>query len=332
MALVPLSTQTVFSGFYPVEGAQLFAFDTGTTTPRSLFLTKDLDPTRIHPTPVVAADGCLPVMYAGVGDYDVRVLDAVGSQIHFFAGLPGEVAAATGNGFDPLRQIPTAAVVRFYGSGRRAGYVRANGGTIGSGSVDASERANDDCHDLFVALYGADPNLVVAGGRSPSGAEADWQAGKTITLPNLQNAFEIGSGDTYAVGATGGATTHTLSIAEMPSHGHNAAFIGNPIGDHNHSPSASNENAQHLHNLAVSPFTILQGTATPVQFFAIPATGTGSQPTGTGVETSPHSHTIFENNAGGHTPSGTVTITATGSATPFSTLPPYAATTAYLKL
>lgn len=332
MALVPLSTQTMFSGGYAVEGARLFAFDAGTTTPRPLFLTGALDPARIHTTPVVAADGCFPVMHAGVGDYDVRVTDAYGSQIHFFAGLTGEAAAVTGTGFDPLRQIPTGAVIRFYGSGRRAGYVRANGGTIGSGSVDASERANDDCHDLFVALYGADPNLVVAGGRSPSGAEADWQAGKTIALPNLQNAFEIGSSDTYAVGATGGATTHTLSIAELPSHDHPASFSGNPVGDHNHSPSAGNEDQQHRHGILVSPFTILQGTATAVQFFAIPATGTGSSNTATTVEDTPHSHTISENNAGGHTPSGSVTITATGSGTPYSTLPPYVGTTAYLKL
>lgn len=38
--------------------------------------------------------------------------------------------------------------------------------------------------------------------------------------PNLTDKFLIGAGGTYASGATGGATSYTLSIANMPTHNH----------------------------------------------------------------------------------------------------------------
>ena len=40
------------------------------------------------------------------------------------------------------------------------------------------------------------------------------------TWEQLKNRFLIGCGDTYAAGATGGETEHTLSISEIPSHNH----------------------------------------------------------------------------------------------------------------
>lgn len=38
--------------------------------------------------------------------------------------------------------------------------------------------------------------------------------------PNLKNRFIVGAGDSYAVGATGGADTVTLNTSQMPSHSH----------------------------------------------------------------------------------------------------------------
>lgn len=48
----------------------------------------------------------------------------------------------------------------------------------------------------------------------------------------LQDRFLIGAGHSYAVNATGGATTHTLTVNEMPSHSH--TFAGSSIAAHNH--------------------------------------------------------------------------------------------------
>ena len=42
----------------------------------------------------------------------------------------------------------------------------------------------------------------------------------TNDTPDLRDKFVIGAGSTYATGATGGEATHTLTVAEMPSHTH----------------------------------------------------------------------------------------------------------------
>ena len=53
--------------------------------------------------------------------------------------------------------------------------------------------------------------------------------------PDLRNRFVVGAGDSYAVDATGGADSVTLTEAQMPSHTHGSGSYGtdNP-GDHTH--------------------------------------------------------------------------------------------------
>lgn len=45
--------------------------------------------------------------------------------------------------------------------------------------------------------------------------------------PDLRNRFIVGAGSTYSVSDTGGEATHVLSVAEMPSHGHNINTTSN---------------------------------------------------------------------------------------------------------
>ena len=50
--------------------------------------------------------------------------------------------------------------------------------------------------------------------------------GARIRTPDLRNRFIVGSGATYSLGDTGGASTVTLTNNEMPSHDHSVAMNG----------------------------------------------------------------------------------------------------------
>jgi microcystin-dependent protein len=107
-----------------------------------------------------------------------------------------------------------------------AGWVMMNDGTIGDASSGATTRANADTQALFALLWTnvSNTNCPVSGGRGASAA-ADFAAHKTIALPKMLGralaAAGTGSGLTSrALGDTVGEETHTLSIAEIPSHTH----------------------------------------------------------------------------------------------------------------
>ncbi len=54
-----------------------------------------------------------------------------------------------------------------------------------------------------------------------------------MRTPDLRNRFVVGAGSAYKVGATGGANTVKLTIAQMPKHSHNISILnrqGNPDG------------------------------------------------------------------------------------------------------
>lgn len=55
------------------------------------------------------------------------------------------------------------------------------------------------------------------------------------STPDLRNRFVVGAGDTYAVGATGGADSVTLSAGQIPSHAHTFSATTNTTGAHEHS-------------------------------------------------------------------------------------------------
>lgn len=90
----------------------------------------------------------------------------------------------------------------------------------------------------------------------------------TFTLPNLVNAMPLGAGGLYPLGATGGETAHTLSVAEMPAHTH---YVANADTGGNASLSASTSMTK-----IVSGSYGLGGTAT------VPIIGVSS-PSGSGA-------------------------------------------------
>lgn len=58
--------------------------------------------------------------------------------------------------------------------------------------------------------------------------------------PDLRDRFVVGAGSTYAVAATGGAATVTLTTGQLPSHTHTFSGTTNTTGAHTHSGGVSN--------------------------------------------------------------------------------------------
>jgi phage-related tail fiber protein len=167
--------------------------------------------------------------------------------------LEADVAAFNG--------VPTGIEFGYWGTVAPAGYVLASGRTIGNAGSGATERANADTEALFTLLWasGTDTTLPIqtsAGAASTRGASAsaDFAANKRISLPDLRGRVGAGKDDmggsaagrlTMAgsagvdgsiFGASGGAEQHTLTISQMPTHGHptqvssNTGSSSNPTG------------------------------------------------------------------------------------------------------
>jgi len=56
----------------------------------------------------------------------------------------------------------------------------------------------------------------------------------TSGTPDLRDRFIVGSGASYAIGATGGAATVTLDVSQMPSHSHYYSGTTTTAGAHTH--------------------------------------------------------------------------------------------------
>lgn len=67
--------------------------------------------------------------------------------------------------------------------------------------------------------------------------------------PDLRDRFVVGAGNSYAVGATGGEATHTLSNAELPAHTHTGT-TGSTSSNHSHTGTTDNISVDHSHTFS----------------------------------------------------------------------------------
>lgn len=163
------------------------------------------------------------------------------------------------------QSIEAPGVMKDYlGSTAPYGYVLASGRTIGSAASGATERANDDTFALFSILWTdySDSILPIqtsAGGASTRGASAaaDFAANKRLTLPDLRGRVRAGKDDMggsaasrltsttvtpdgNTLGASGGAQTHTLTTAQIPSHSHTVSITsGTQSANHTHTTAGT---------------------------------------------------------------------------------------------
>jgi microcystin-dependent protein len=126
---------------------------------------------------------------------------------------------------------------------------------------------------LWAAVSGGN-NLAASEGVKTVGQYGPGDGSTTFTLPNLyaDNGYFIRP-------ISSGRTIGTVQADEVKSHGHSATFAGNPVPNHDHSVGA-----------------VFNGSG-------IGSSGGYITASESGVDTSP---------AGGHTPSGTVTVNPTG--------------------
>jgi microcystin-dependent protein len=274
----------------PMVGAKLYFFDTGTTTPQSVYTESGLG--EVHDQPILAdANGRFPAIFlsATPGSYRVRLLSAADVTIY---DVDGVSVAQVANYEDPGAGDTSASLlfqtgmrIGYYGTTAPSGWVRAAGRTIGSAASGATERANADCQALFEHLWTVDSNLTVSTGRGAS-ASGDWAANKTITLPDYRERVPAGlatmgntdagliadsllaANDSSTLGAKGGVDDVALTVAQMPSHNHTGSSMGSAgahsavqnTGSQNFSggsfnirePDAASTVAAHTHTLSIA--------------------------------------------------------------------------------
>lgn len=119
----------------------------------------------------------------------------------------------------------TGTVKEFLRSTAPAGWVKANGGTIGSAASGATLRANADAEALFTLLWNEFGQAILpiqtsAGGASTRGASAavDWAANKRLPVHDLRGEFRRGWDDGRGMDA--GRGLGTVQAGQMPAHTH----------------------------------------------------------------------------------------------------------------
>jgi microcystin-dependent protein len=280
---------------------------------------------------------------------------AISSVSPTFTGTPTAPTAISGTN---TTQIATTAFVQNIAgtlgtmSTQNANNVNITGGVIGSAVTGATQAVTTN--NTSIATTAFVRSIIPAGVILMwSGSVASIPSGWLLCngssgTPDLRDRFIVGAGSSYAVGATGGSATNTLTTSELPSHTHSLSASGTTSStniDHTHSGTTGgmNSNASHTHSISDPGHQHIQGS-----FNARPQTGTSAiygtnDPTPdagnqftvaavTGITINStnidHTHSITtggmnSNTTHTHTVTVTGTSGATGSGAAFTNLPPY---------
>jgi hypothetical protein len=350
----------------PLAGCKLYIFETGTSTPATVYEDYSLSIEHTHPITADAA-GIIPMFWVDDGTYRVRLTDASGNEI-FDDDAIVALGPSSGTGGGSGATTPEAAIFTtgdmLWGpvSGTRTGWVRSNGRTVGSAASGGTERAAGDVEELFAFLWNGFSNSIcaVSGGRGANAA-ADFAANKTIATLDMRDRApfglsDMGSTSTGQLGTTPGEADgfidQDILIDNLPSvtFSHTLAAATHT---HNVSGDTSTESAAHTHTGTTSTDGAHTHTYTDEGQGSVAdragGGGTAVADDTTGNETTGsngnHSHTMTTGNPSvTHThpinftsgASGSLAVTGTvssgGSGAALGIMPPYRLGTWYMKL
>ena len=190
-------------------------------------------------TTVTEAKGNLEINDVAVLENDPNIEEDIWSSV-------GNKAVVVKPGTD-LYWNPSGSVARSFPNGALGSITSANAGSaVASFLVDNSE-VEDDGAELDVTFKNPSIYSVYCGSsgefydKEYSFLDMIYPVGSIYmsvnstnpgtlfggTWERIQDTFLLASGTSYTAGTTGGEATHTLTIDEMPSHGHNiAGFAG----------------------------------------------------------------------------------------------------------
>ena len=150
------------------------------------------------------------------------------------------------------------------------------------------------------------------------------------TWIRLKDRFLLASGDTYAANTTGGSSTKTIGVNNMPAHNHTVNASGNhshtattsTAGNHTHTGTTSWDGEHnHSYSIAVNPNPdngVTGGSAGHWENRTTSNAG-GHTHTLTTSTNGNHTHTLTTNTTGNHTH----TTNNTGGGLPLNIMPPY---------
>lgn len=254
--------------FAAAVGAKVHYFVGGTTTPLTTYTDAAANTPHNTASLVTDGNGQWPMIFVPYGAFDYRILDSDNTIITTATNVPNP-APIDPTTTDPNALMQTGDMIFSPAAATRAGFVRSNGNTIGSGASSGTERANDDAEALFAWIWNNTTNdqAAVTGGRGASAA-ADWSANKTIATLDFRGSSPIGlddmgasaasrfdstpftNGNATAGGAVTGSNTVTLDEANLPAHVHAAGAIAtDAAGAHFHGAGSilSDADGAHFH-------------------------------------------------------------------------------------
>lgn len=296
------------------------------------------------------------------GGYGIRIIGASGTGVVIPNGMITQVFF-DGTNYVPLQNgVPTN--FRAYGNLSADGNLSVTGTStfVGTPTGPTAAYGTNTTQLATTAFVQASvpAGVILLWSGSIASIPTGWLlCNGTSGTPDLRDRFVVGAGSTYAVGATGGATSVTLATTNLPSHTHSISATGTTgteSNGHTHSGTTDGTDINHTHYFSAQSGGQSQdhvhGLETVVgrygyggQFgvrgdYPVPSAAALYNTGGTNVDHShfvagntgymnqsnPHTHSFTTGNiSANHTHSVTVTGTsgATGSGTAFSILPPY---------